>query len=341
MLQIMVEYIVQDGAYIVDDIITLINILQAFTNSDSIISVYMVPESIIINSNTESNRFNQNSVAYNSQIINKPYSLNDYIPKNNKLLIFPYCCLNVSNNNGISNTFQYELFNEIEENPNQCVFNIKGVPTIGGSIKCIPLNYKNSNEENNEEEGIMAGKFPTLSWSADEFTNWLTQNAVNIGIGVASNLLTIVAGLGMMATGGGAVAGAGSVVSGGMGIASQLGQVYEHSLTPNSARGNTNGGDITSSSNTNTFYFYQMSIKREYAKIIDDFFSMYGYKVNSVKIPNITGRPNWNYVKTIDINIIGDIPQFDLSQIKLMFDSGVTFWHNPLTFLDYSQNNMN
>ena len=89
----------------------------------------------------------------------------------------------------------------------------------------------------------------------------------------------------------------------------------------------------------NGFSFYKMSIKQEYAKIIDDFFSMFGYKVNEVKIPNVTGRQNWNYVKTIDANILGDLPQEDMQKLKDIFNSGVTFWHNPNTFLDYSQSN--
>lgn len=117
------------------------------------------------------------------------------------------------------------------------------------------------------------------------------------------------------------------------------GQLYEHSLTPNSARGNINGGDINTCSKKNGFFFYKMNIKQEYAKIIDDFFTMYGYKVNQVKIPNITGRPNWNYVKTLEANILGDIPQQDLQELKNILNSGVTFWHNSNTFLDYSQNN--
>ena len=89
----------------------------------------------------------------------------------------------------------------------------------------------------------------------------------------------------------------------------------------------------------NGFSFYKMSIKKEYAKIIDDFFSMFGYKVNEVKIPNVTGRQNQNYVKTIDANILGDIPQEDMQKLKDIFNSGVTFWHNSNTFLDYSQSN--
>ena len=68
-------------------------------------------------------------------------------------------------------------------------------------------------------------------------------------------------------------------------------------------------------------------------------FQCFGYKVNSLKVPNLKNRPNWNYVKCIDVNIIGDIPQQDLQTIKNMFNTGITLWHNPNTFLDYSQNN--
>lgn len=66
---------------------------------------------------------------------------------------------------------------------------------------------------------------------------------------------------------------------------------------------------------------------------------MFGYQTNEVKLPNLDNRPNWNFIKTIDINLIGDIPQNDLAVIKAMFDNGFTLWHNPNTFLDYSQNN--
>lgn len=124
-----------------------------------------------------------------------------------------------------------------------------------------------------------------------------------------------------------------------LGIAQTLGEIYKESITPPQAEGNVNAGDVTSSCNRNVFYFEVKSIKKEMAKIIDDYFSMYGYKTNSTKIPNITGRTNWNYVKTINCNIEGDIPQEDLQKIKDMFNQGVTLWHNPSTFLDYTQSN--
>ena len=82
-----------------------------------------------------------------------------------------------------------------------------------------------------------------------------------------------------------------------------------------------------------------MSIKNEYARIIDRYFSLFGYKVNDVKLPNITGRTNWNYVKTIDCNFSGNIPQPDLEVIKSMFNNGVTLWHNPATMYNYNNTN--
>ena len=66
---------------------------------------------------------------------------------------------------------------------------------------------------------------------------------------------------------------------------------------------------------------------------------MFGYKINRVKVPNITGRSNWNYVKTINCNFDGDIPQTDLNIIRAMFNNGTTLWHNANTMYDYNNSN--
>ena len=79
--------------------------------------------------------------------------------------------------------------------------------------------------------------------------------------------------------------------------------------------------------------------KKSFKQRIDEFWNCYGYKTNLVKLPNITGRRNWNFVRTIGCYIEADIPQQDLQEIKSMFNRGITFWHNPATFADYSQNN--
>lgn len=85
--------------------------------------------------------------------------------------------------------------------------------------------------------------------------------------------------------------------------------------------------------------FTKFSIKSEYAYRIDQYFDMFGYQTNAVKIPNLNCRENWNYVKTINANIEGKIPLPDLLELKNIFDSGVTLWHNPKTLYNYHAQN--
>ena len=54
-----------------------------------------------------------------------------------------------------------------------------------------------------------------------------------------------------------------------------------------------NGGDYLCASGRNGFYFYKMSITEEYARSIDNFFSIYGYKVNSLKTPKKPSDPKF------------------------------------------------
>lgn len=269
--------------------------------------------------------------------IGKPYNgINGVIPKNNKLYTYPYIYFIGTNNTGISNTYQYEYFDDIEQT-GYCSFQTNGVITPGCSIKTVPLYYKGTGY--NYAEGIPLGKYPICSYAGDMYTNWLTQNAVNIGISLVGNAAQIAAGAVLASTGAGALAGAGQITSGVTGIASTLGSVYEHSLTPPHIQGDTNTGDITFNRTGNNYSFYKMNIKAEMVTVIDKYFSMYGYKVNTVKIPNITGRTNWNYIKCIGANIEGLIPESFMNEIKSLFNAGITLWHNPQTFLDYSQNN--
>lgn len=266
------------------------------------------------------------------------YLGNDYVPKNNKLLTFPFSFLQVSNHSGQIINYNWENFNLLDiASDGKIKFTIKGTITPGGSMKAFPINYNNM--LNNYDDNIVVGKLPIGAFNNDVYTNWLTQNGVNIGLNVLSSGLQVASGIGMMATGAGALAGAGNIASGALSIANTLGSVYQHSLIPDSVSGNVNCGDVNFTLGLTNLEFKRMSIKNEYAKIIDDYFSMFGYKVNTVKVPNITGRSNWNYVKTIDCNFDGDIPQTDLNIIRTMFNNGVTLWHNPNSMYNYSNSN--
>ena len=256
-------------------------------------------------------------------------TINGYTPKNNKLFTREFNNIILSNNCGSDVVMAYEDFTS-----NTPKFTCLGSITPGCSIKCVPLNYRllaDSSSYKSYDYGITGAKFPVCSWAGDTFTNWLTQNGVNIGLQTAGSLIATGVGI--------ATANPIAISSGVLGVLNTAGQVYQHSIVPEQTYGNINSGDVTWSSGKSMFTVYKTCIRQEYAKVIDGFFSAYGYKVNEFKIPNITGRRNWNYVKCIDVNIEGYIPQEDLNEIKGMFNNGVTIWHNASTFLDYSQNN--
>lgn len=86
------------------------------------------------------------------------------------------------------------------------------------------------------------------------------------------------------------------------------------------------------------FYCIVKTVRDEYATQLTNYFKMFGYKVNKLEVPNLKSRENYNYIKTVDANIVGDIPSNDLSAIKGIFDKGVTIWHTDQVG-DYSLSN--
>lgn len=325
--------------YVFNNLTALTNIIDAYgVDQSNIYAVYSVPSYAVANTvyttdATESPYRALNIPANSSQLsVSKLTTLNGYSPINNKVKCFPYTYLLVSNNNGQSNVLQYERFST-----SYCGFALNSIATVGSDNKLVPLSYDGNNYD--EQNALMSGKWPTLSWSQDMFTNWLSQNAVNIGIGQATSVLSIIGGTALIATGGGAVAGAGLIAGGIGGIASSLAQQYQHSMDPNSFKGNVNGGSINIDSSRNGFFFYKMSIKSEYAKIIDNYFEVYGYKVNRIGTPHIHVRTYWDYCKTINVHLNGNIPEKDMIKLRQLFNNGCTFWHDPSHFMDYSLTN--
>ena len=275
------------------------------------------------------------STLLDTTTVSRNTTIDGYSPKNNKLFTYPYNYLYATNNAGADTIYRYEDF--LDATPK---FYMGGTLGQGCSIKLAPVNYKHlgsaANPAENYPYGITGMKYPVCAWASDYYTNWLTQNAVNMGVNIFNKTLS--AGVNGALSGnpaiGAATAGTALVTS----VLSTVGEMDKASKMPDQAYGNTNCSDVGFAWRR-MFTLNRMSVRAEYARIIDEFFSMFGYKINRVKTPNITGRLNWNYVKTIGCYIRADIPQEDLLEIQSMFDKGVTFWHNASTFGDYSQNN--
>lgn len=268
-------------------------------------------------------------------------TLNGYTPKNNKLKTYPYCYYLVDNNAGQNAIYKNELFKRTTSDPNP-TFDIRGAIGQGNSIKLIPQNYKGDATANgNYQEGLQAGKLPICAWASDYYLNWVTQNAINMNTNVVSSVASGAISGGLY---GGAVgAGVGAVTSGLMAVVNNIARTETAKIMPDQARGNTNVSDLNIGfygwEAPSLFNIRAMSVKAEYARIIDDFFNMFGYKVNRVKTPQFSSRTYWNYVKTVDCNVEGDVPQEDLQIIRNIFNKGCTFWHGATNMYNYNLTN--
>lgn len=305
-----------------------------------------------------------------------PSDLAGYTPRNKKLLCFPYCYELLDNNGGASATYRWEdftnrratfsIYGTLTQGMSiKCVpTNYKSTTGVNGwewSVTAQKLPTCSWSTDYyvswvNQQGANMANQ---RTWASQRYTKAVSDASA----GVVNSLLSGLASIGSIANGesrataaGGMSAGAsyGGLIgnlassSGNLALAqvdynekifNTLQQEYEAELVPNEARGNVNSGDVNFSAGRSVFTAYDMCIKPEYARIIDDYFDMYGYKVNRVKVPNLKSRKNWNYIKTIGCNITGNFPQDDITALQELFNNGLTIWHNASTMYDYSQSN--
>ena len=96
-------------------------------------------------------------------------------------------------------------------------------------------------------------------------------------------------------------------------------------------------GDVNFSDSHNAPRFFYMRAKTEYLRIIDDYFSRFGYKTLRVKTPNMSHRENYNYVEIGqgERTVYGEVPPEALNRINEMCQNGITVWHNHANVGNY------
>lgn len=253
----------------------------------------------------------------------RPNTVDGYQPNNKKLLTYPFNMMYVSNNAGGAATYRYERF----DNPGQCSLRVCGAVTPEGSTKIFPVAY--NRQIINYEEGLMGASYPTCAWNQDVYKLWLAQNQNQNALALASSGLQIVAGVGMaLGTGGvGSMAGLGVAYNGVNSVMNILAQKADMQLQPPQSKGN-HSSSVNVVSEHQTFTVMNKSVSAYNAQIIDDFFDVYGYKCNLVKIPNTHVREKYTYTKTLGCNVYGNLCMGDIEKIKTIFDNGITFWVN-------------
>ena len=303
---------------------------------ESVISIYMCPLYFVdssmglwANTNGIQIEFSDHSATYNRAFtFSENFFVDGYAPKNKKLLTYPYNYFHVDNGVGESMALRYEFF----ENKTPKV-RVDGVITNPVECVCKPVDYKGVTQSNTVtffDEALSLRGYPLCSWNVDAFRAWLAQNAVPISINT----------VGKMAGAGVAGASAGSVGAGLVGsITSILSQGFSASIASDLHKGNFTNGGVNVAQDKMTFNFGRKSVNKQMARIIDDYFTRFGYATNAVRVPNRTSRPSFNYVKTIGCTINGSIPCDDEKLICSIYDRGVTIWHEGKTVGDYSQAN--
>lgn len=262
--------------------------------------------------------------------LNKPSTIDGYIPKNNKLFTFPYSLCVATD----YTTAHKELKFEYSQNDNNKIrVEIRKDLTPTGQAVCIPYFY-NGNGQYSGADSFKMGGWPQCAWITNVYENWLAQNIASIGVGSVTSAIS--SGLAIVTGQGAGAIGAG--VTAFSNIANTMAALYQKQIIPDSLKGNSGNGNAWIMTGDYDLYLMPVSIRAKYAKRIDDYFTHYGYKVLEFKQPNITGRRYWNFVKLTECNINLNAPIEATEKIKGMFLNGVTIWHTN-DIKNYSLNN--
>lgn len=333
--------------------------IQKAGYQDSIVAITAAPLNFVTDALSNPHHFAE--FTWN---VAKPYSnIATYKPKNNKLFTSPYKFLNVVNDDAVEQNFEYELFSG-----DFASFNIMGAMQINFSTQLRPNKYKNNPRPG---AALVVTNYPNCSYIIDTYKTWYAQNQIRyktaITKAVISGALSIGgAAVGMNYTGkrgdldrayakrrydmrridmaesqsyaNTALTAAEAVANVGEIVLDNMAEKQIHQI--NNLSASYSGDDLNNCSLGYKGYIANgISITPQYAQMIDNYFSMFGYKTNQVKIPNTTGRLSWNYVKTVGCDVQGSIPQYAVEAINAIFNTGITIWHNAAWVGDYTRDN--
>lgn len=232
----------------------------------------------------------------------------EYTPKNNKLFTYPYTKMIASSTNGTTAEYKWE-----DTRDGYVKFNLHHNHLNKASCELRPTNYfRNPQSRMNCVE---IQEFPQVTFSYNP----------SLGFGEIYNALTSMVGLNAD----------GDVDSDNM---TMTGMTHLVASRPSAKTGVTNG-NLDLKYNSFGFVFYQMGVRAQDAKVIDDYFSMYGYATKAIKVPNRNVRTQWTYCKTKNCNVKANAPADSVKKICSIYDKGITFWRNPSNVGNYNLSN--
>ena len=303
--------------------------------------------------------------VFHDYTIQRPATIDGYTPHNNKCFTHPFCFCNFTNNNGNSTVGKFEFSNNkttvnfryhlnlIEGGVSFGVLrNYDGVSlnfdySIQGNVNIeIPYITNTFSAYMSANQNAIANQYDTISRNFDYANNVSMYNGIssvlNGGISLMSGGVTDITGVSKSTLGiAGSVGNTLLSYEGNTVNATNQYSAIQSALKDVQSKGNVAHGSYTGSSpiifDDVGFKAQLLTVNKENIKMIDNYFDMYGYRVNTIKKPQFNSRPYWNFIKTSGVNLVGNIPQDALNVIKSMFDKGVTMWHKTSYFYKYTQ----
>ncbi|ASU04185.1 hypothetical protein [Bacillus phage RadRaab] len=261
--------------------------------------------------------------------------------KESKLLMYPYTVLTLDDMQGNRRDFKNEYISRPDitltakgslGTSNKISYSIAGYNMdINNPMHQFMLDEWGLQNINPNDVSIITELISAyIQGNKNQLHNQVDQITLNGTANVAQSLLGAGTSLatgsyaGAASSGIGAVKGAGNSVLQLQAIEAKIDDIMNVPPTINKMGTNTSY-DV--GNGYNGVFLIKKQIKPEYQKKLEDFFKLYGYKKNEVKVPNLHTRQSWNYVQTKDVNIIGNFNTEDLNELKAIFDGGITLWH--------------
>lgn len=308
----------------------LINRFVESGNEDRIVNIYQYP-SFMGDAGTS-------NVVTQTMMLGHSRKIDGHTPRNKKLFSYPYSCVLVSNNSGKTATFRWENWYKKGITIGiGAYFNISGTFMTSPTALCYPTNYRGI--EADYDSGLVLDDFPECPWVGDTYSRWLAQNKNASAVSMTSSAISAGLSVASMGIKGPNISDISGVVNSVSSIAGIIAKRQDLKNTPPQVHGQTQCSTLNAGLGRVGYHFYDMTIKREFAEIIDDYFDRYGYATRKNKIPNRNVRPHWTFTKTVGCTITGSVPADDLQSIIKIYDNGITFWNKDSEVGNYAEDN--
>lgn len=356
----MLDNMVGDGSYSDDA-----------TEQQQVVSVLMFPTRFTVDG--------MRAHSVNEGFATPRTTVDHYTPRNKKLLTAPFKTLLLTNSIGANVSLDYDDFVAVSGAKQTPAFFIAGSFNGQGQLICVPYNYKGVEKNYNFKitisefpqcgytldsyrawlagggdikqqmsaiQGVGNGIFSLLGMAQginSEYSKQWDRNYdyryQNYSSPVAQKYADKNTKLDEATAESGVLSGIGGLFSGILGTAIDYKTTEYNSKAQSNIPVGMTAGNVMVGLRDLNFRCYDVDVNQQDARIIDEFFDKYGYQTNKLKVPNISGRKQWNYVKTRDCELVGNIPASIKSSIISIFNSGITFWKNGDNIGDYSLDN--